>query len=84
MYLFKKPNHERISEFIESHLGSNSRIPRLVQRGMETTHQVSLLTTTASISDRAKPLSIQQSEHCANGGITGLKWTPKTGPVNKV
>jgi hypothetical protein len=59
-------------------LGSISRIPRSVQRGTEITRQDSFLTTTASILERAKKLSMSQNEHCANGsiiGLTGLSFT---------
>ena len=62
-------------------LGSNSRIPRLVQRGMEITHQDSLLTTTEFIWERAKRSSTLHAEHCVNGNTTGLTGSSFTGQV---
>ena len=47
---------------------------------METTLRASVLITTVSIWDQAKPRSIRQSERCASGSITDLTGSSFTDP----
>ena len=81
MYLFKKPNHERIDEFIESQSRLEFTYPSVGTTRTGDNPSGSLLTTTEFIWERAKPLSMPHAEHCANGSITdsiGSSFTGQT------